>query len=119
MRMQTSPPPVLDPASPPDVKYSLVDSKRELFRRRIAMLLSANSTVVFFCCFVQLEMAITRRRSASLAERMHRLRRQRFEAARNFHVLMQHLQRVDTANCGRDRQAHCVTKRLSRSNAAI
>ena len=83
------------------------------------MLLSPNSSVVFFCCFVQLEMAITRRRSASLTERMHRLRRQRFEAARNFHVLMQHLQRVDTANCGRDRQTHCITKRLFRPHDTI
>jgi hypothetical protein len=52
MRKQTSPTPVLDPTSRPDVKCSLVGSKRELFRRWIAMLLSANSTVVFFCCFV-------------------------------------------------------------------
>ena len=42
-------------------------SDRELFRRRITMLLSPNPAVVFFCCFKQLEMAITRRRSASLA----------------------------------------------------
>ena len=67
------------------------------------MLLSPNSSVVFFCCFEQLEMAITRRRSASLTERLHLLRRHRFEAARNSHVLVQHVQRVDTANCGRGR----------------
>ena len=34
-------------------------SERELFRRRITMLLSPNASVVFFCCFEQLEMAIT------------------------------------------------------------
>src|ERR1700688_1378635 len=83
------------------------------------MLLSANSTVVFLGCFEQLEMAITRRRSASLAEGMHLLNLHRFEAARNFHVLMQHLQRVDTANCGGDRQTHCVTQRLFRPHGAI
>ena len=83
------------------------------------MLLSPNFPVVFFCCFEQLEMAITRRRSASLAERLHRLRRHRFEAARNSHVLMQHVQRVDTTNCGRDRQTHCITKRFFRPDDAI
>src|SRR5580704_7947689 len=62
-------------------------SKRELFRRRIAMLLSANPTVVFFGCFEQLEMTISGRRSASLTERLHLLRRHRFETARNSHVL--------------------------------
>ena len=62
-------------------------SDRELFRRRIAMLLSPNPAVVFFCCFEQLEMAITRRRSASLPERLHLLRGHRLEAARNSHVL--------------------------------
>jgi hypothetical protein len=51
-----------------------VRSERELFRRRITMLLSPNSTVVFLCCFEQLEMAIARRRSASLTERLHLLR---------------------------------------------
>jgi hypothetical protein len=47
-------------------------SERELFRRRITMLLSPNSAVVFLCCFEQLEMAITRRRPASI--NTHRLR---------------------------------------------
>jgi hypothetical protein len=37
------------------------------------MLLSPNFAVVFFCCFEQFEMAITRRRSASLTERLHLL----------------------------------------------
>src|SRR5580698_301278 len=83
------------------------------------MLLSPDSPVVFFCCFEQLEMAITRRRSASLTERLHLLRRHRFESARNSHVLVQHVQRVDTANCGRDRQAHCITKRFFRPHDAI
>jgi hypothetical protein len=55
------------------------------------MLLSPNYSVVFFCRFEQLEMAITRRRSASLTERLHLLRRHRFEAARNSHVLVQHV----------------------------
>jgi hypothetical protein len=54
--------------------FDRTGSERELFRRRIAMLLSPNSTVVFLCCFEQLEMAITRRRSASLTERLHLLR---------------------------------------------
>src|SRR6202795_521552 len=83
------------------------------------MLLSPNSSVVFFCGFEQLEMAITRRRSASLTERVHLLRRHRFEAARNSDVLVQHVQRVDTANCGRDRQTHCITKRFFRLYDAI
>src|ERR1017187_5726436 len=71
-------------------------SQWQLFRRWIAMLLSPNSTVVFFCCFEQLEMAITRRRSASLTERLHLLRRHRLEAARNSRVLTQTVQRVGT-----------------------
>src|SRR6202035_5559627 len=83
------------------------------------MLLSPNSSVVFFCCFEQLEMAITRRRSASLTEHLHLLRRYRFEAARNSHVLVKHVQRIDTANCGRDRQTHCITKRFVRPHDAI
>src|ERR1700693_3736548 len=82
------------------------------------MLLSPNSSVVFFCGFEQLEMAITRRRSASLTERVHLLRRHRFEAARNSDVLVQHVERVDTANCGRDRQTHCITKRFFRPHDA-
>src|ERR1700684_2881560 len=64
-------------------------------------------------------MAITRRSSASLTERLHLLRRHRFEAARNSHVLVQHVQRVDTANCGRDRQTHCITKRFFRPHDAV
>jgi hypothetical protein len=56
------------------------------------MLLSSNLSVVFFCGLEQLEMAITRRRFASLTERLHLLRRHRFEAARNSHVLVQHVQ---------------------------
>src|ERR1700723_3955056 len=83
------------------------------------MLLSPNASVVFFCCFEQLEMAITRRKSASLTERLHLLRRHRFEAARNSHVLVQHVQRVDTANCGRDRETHRITKRFFRPHDAI
>ena len=83
------------------------------------MLLSPNTTVVLFGCFEQLEMAITRRRSASLTERLHLLRRHRFETARNSHVLMQHVQRVDTANCGRDRQTHRVAQRLFRPHDAV
>src|SRR5580693_8926317 len=83
------------------------------------MLLSPNSSVVFFCCFEQLEMAITRRRSASLTERLHLLRRHRFEAARNCHVLVQHVQRVHAANSGRDRQTHCITERFFRPHDAI
>src|SRR6202041_580187 len=83
------------------------------------MLLSPNSSIVFFCCFEQLEMAITRRRAASLTERLHLLRRHRFEAARNSHVLVQHVQRVDTANCGRDRETHRITKRFFRPHDAI
>src|ERR1700735_2187114 len=83
------------------------------------MLLPPNFTVIFLCGFEQLEMAITRRRSASLTERLHLLRRHRFEAARNSHVLVQHVQRVDTANCGRARQTHCITKRFFRPHDAI
>src|ERR1700728_4572092 len=83
------------------------------------MLLSPNFAIVFFCGFEQLEMAITRSRSASLTERLHVLRRHRFEAARNSHVLVQHVQRVDTANCGRDRETHCITKRFFRPHDAI
>src|SRR6202049_31264 len=64
-------------------------------------------------------MAITRRRSASLSEHLHLLRRHRCEAARNSHVLVQYVQRVDTANCGRDRQTHCITKRFFRPHDAI
>src|ERR1700747_583601 len=83
------------------------------------MLLSPNSSVVFFCCLEQLEMAITRRRSASLTERLHLLRRHRFEAARNSYVLVEHVQRVDTANCGHDWQTHCITKRFFRPHDAV
>src|SRR5580704_1465157 len=83
------------------------------------MLLSPNFSVVSFCCLEQFEMAITRRRSASLTERLHLLRRHRFEAARNCQVLAQHVQRVDAANCGRDRQTHCITKRFFRPHDAI
>src|SRR5271169_5898531 len=83
------------------------------------MLLSPNASVVFFCGFEQLEMAITRRRPAALTERLHLLRRHRFEAARNSYVLVQHVQRVDTANCGRDRQTHGITKRFFRLHDAI
>ena len=83
------------------------------------MLLSPNASVVFFCCFEQLEMAITRRRSASLTERLHLLRRHRFEAACNSHVLVQHVQRVDAANSGCDGQAHCITKRFLRPHDAV
>src|ERR1700745_1715038 len=83
------------------------------------MLLPPNASVVFFCCFEQLKMAITRSRSASLTERLHLLRRHRFEAARNSHVLVQHVQRVDAANSGRDRQTHCIARRSFRSAAAI
>jgi len=83
------------------------------------MLFSPNASVVFFCGFEQFEMAVTRSRSASLTERLHLLRRHRFEAARNSHVLVQHVQRVDTANCGRDRQAHRITKRFFRPYDAI
>src|ERR1700757_2014064 len=83
------------------------------------MLLSPNAAIVFFCRFEQLEMAITRRKFASLTERLHLLRRHRFEAARNSHILMQHVQRIDTANCGRDRQTHCITKRFFRLHDAM
>ena len=83
------------------------------------MLLSPNAAIVFFCCFEQLEVAITRSRSASLAEGLHFLRRHRLEAARNSHVLVQHVQRVNPANCGRDRQTHCITKRFFRPHHAI
>src|SRR3984957_17321440 len=72
------------------------------------MLLTPNPAVVFFRCFEQFEMAITRRRSASLTERLHLFRRHRIEPARDSHVLAQQVQRVDTANCGCDRQTHCV-----------
>ena len=58
------------------------------------MLLSPNTTVVLFGCFEQLEMAITRRGSASLTERLHLLRRHRLEVARNSHVLMQHVRAI-------------------------
>src|SRR5271154_6361971 len=64
-------------------------------------------------------MAITRRSFASVTERLHLLRRHRFEAARDSHVLAQHVQRVDTANCGRDRQTHCIAKRFFRPYDAI
>ena len=67
---------------------SLVGSKRELVRWRITVLISSDFAVVFFCCFVQFEMAIARRRSESLTQRMHFLRGQRLEAACNFHVLL-------------------------------
>src|SRR6202007_795183 len=83
------------------------------------MLLSSNLSVVFFCGLEQLEMAITRRRFASLTERLHLLRRHRLEAARNSHVLVQDVQRVDTTNGGRDRQTHCITKRFFRPHDAI
>src|ERR1700690_2311879 len=83
------------------------------------MLFSPNASVVFFCGFEQFEMAVTRSRSASLTERLHLLRRHRFEAARTSHVLVQHVQRVDTANCGRDRQGHRITKRFFRPSDAI
>src|ERR1700721_1276990 len=83
------------------------------------MLLSPNSAVVFFGCFEQLEMAISRRRSASLTERLHFLRRHRFEAPRYSHVLTQHVKRVDTANCGRYGQTHRVAQRLFRPHDAI
>ena len=32
---------------------------------------------------------------------------------------MQHVQRVNPANCGRDRQTHCITKRFFRPHHAI
>src|SRR5271165_4903767 len=83
------------------------------------MLLSPNTTVVFFGCFEQLEMAITRRRSASLTKRLHFLMRHRFETACNSHVLVQDVQRVDSANCGRYGQTHCVAQRLFRPHDAI
>jgi len=83
------------------------------------MLFSPNFSVVFFGCFEQLKMAITRRRSASLAERLHLLRRHRFEAVRNSHILVQHVQRIDPANSGRNRQTHCITKRFFRPDHAI
>ena len=87
-------------------------SQWELLRRRITMLLSPNPAVVFFCCFEQLEMAITRTRPASLPERLHLLRGHRLEAARNSDVLTQHVQRVDSANRGRDGQTYRVAQRL-------
>jgi hypothetical protein len=40
-----------------------------------------------FLWFEQFAMAITRRRAAALTERLHLLRRHRFEAARNSQVL--------------------------------
>jgi hypothetical protein len=83
------------------------------------MLLPPNASVVFFCGFEQLKVAITRRRSASLTEHLRLLGRNRFKAARNSQVLVQHVQRVDTANCGRDRQTHCITKRFFRTHDAI
>src|ERR1700722_5468341 len=83
------------------------------------MLLSPNPAVVFFRCFEQFEMAITRRRSASLTERLHFFRRHWVEPARDSHVLAQQVQRVDTANGGCDRQAHCVTQCLMRPHDAI
>ena len=83
------------------------------------MLLSPNSAVVFFCCFEQLEMAITGTRSASLTESLHLRRRHRFETARNPHVLTQHVQRVDTTNCGRHGQTHRVAQRLFRPHNAV
>src|SRR5258707_7961228 len=83
------------------------------------MLLSPNAAVVFFCRFEQLEVAITRRSSASLTECLHLSRRHRFESARNAHVLLQHVQRVDPANGGRDRQTHRITKRFFRPHDAI
>src|ERR1700685_482803 len=64
-------------------------------------------------------MAITRRRSASLTKALHFLGRHRFEAARNSHVLVQHVQRVDAANSGGDRQAHCIAKSFFRPHDAI
>src|ERR1700722_8857058 len=83
------------------------------------MLLSPNTTVVLLGRFEELEMAITRGRSASLTERLHLLRRNRFETARYSHVLTQHVQRVDTANCGRYGQTHRVAQRLFRAHDAI
>src|SRR5271156_909732 len=87
-------------------------SDRELLRWRITMLFAPNPAVIFFCCLEQLEMAITRRRSASLPERLHLLRRHRMEAARNSNVLTQHVQRIGAANCGRHGQTHRVAQRL-------
>jgi NADH:ubiquinone oxidoreductase subunit H len=49
-RVQTSSAAVLGSALP-HMKYFTGCLQRELFRRRIAMLLSANSSVVFFCGF--------------------------------------------------------------------
>src|ERR1700761_7759753 len=83
------------------------------------MVLSPNPAVVFFRCFEQFEMAITRRRSASLTERLHLFRRHWNEPARNSHVLAQQVQRVDTANCGCDRQTHCVMQCLLCPHYAI
>src|SRR5271156_5861143 len=83
------------------------------------MLLSPNPAVVFFRCLEQFEMAITRRRSAPLTERLHLFGRHWIEPARDSHVLVQQVQRVDTANCGCDRQTHCVMQCLLRSHDAI
>jgi hypothetical protein len=83
------------------------------------MLLSPNSAVVFFCCFEQLEMAVTGMSSASLAERLHLLRRHRLEATCNSHVLTQHVQRVNTANRCSHWQTHRVAQRLLCSHRAV
>ena len=55
--------------------------KRQLFRRRITVLLTAHPAVVFLGRFVELEVAVRGKGLAALTERLHFLRRHRLEAA--------------------------------------
>jgi hypothetical protein len=62
-------------------------SQRELFRRRITVLLAAHPAVVLLGRFVQLQVPVPGKGRAALAERLHFLGRHRLEAAGDRQVL--------------------------------
>jgi len=94
-------------------------SKRELFRRRITVLLAAHPAVVLLGRFVQLEVPVRGKGPAALAERMHFLGRHRLEAARDCQILAQYIEGFHAANRGRDGQAHGVAQRFLRAHDAV
>jgi hypothetical protein len=93
--------------------------QRELFRRRITVLLTAHPAVVPLGRFVQLEVAVRGKGLAALAQRLHFLRRHRLEAAYDPQVLAQYVQRIHAADGGRDRQAHGVPQRFLCTHDAV
>jgi hypothetical protein len=83
------------------------------------VLLTPEIAIVFFGGFEQFPTAIGGVETTAIAQALHFGVAQRFEAARDLKILLQHPQRVHATDRRRYWQAHGIAKRFSGSHRAV